>query len=459
MLRSTLAVLCIFASFTRGGLAEPPKERKAQTAETLRQLRMPFHKWLARDVGEKTLMENQAYADLIIAFGLARLGEQDEVKKLLQEAATVLEKGDPTHRCLVALYRYRIEQVVAGKPLTGTLPPALLATVTPTGKEGVGDPITMHHYTVLRARELSRIIEPLEQVDPYLPWTSKGSDDPLVGRLGLLQDELEPEQFEREARKLLKEIAASSVETRLRVTGRLAALAPRAGDAFGAELLKGVPELVRVGWKAEGESMRAYAVSLAEHSLTLATNLKKPDLFKPLVAEVIELIGTAQDVSATGVIARLTIRCEHGFRVMVLRDAAKAFLKDTAGKLPNPADAAAIRATAGKSWPEAARTLLAEAGMRQVAGQGAEAEKILALVRDALLRSSTVEGGISYYRLVAEYAAAAGRLGPVEAKKVLEEVLTKLTKVPDTYTTSTHYSRYHLMILEAAVLGLTAEDI
>jgi hypothetical protein len=50
------------------------------------------------------------------------------------------------------------------------------------------------------------------------------------------------------------------------------------------------------------------------------------------------------------------------------------------------------------------------------------------------------------------------RLAPTEAKKRLEELFTKLAKVPDTYTTATHYSRYHLMILEAAVLGLTAGD-
>jgi hypothetical protein len=59
---------------------------------------------------------------------------------------------------------------------------------------------------------------------------------------------------------------------------------------------------------------------------------------------------------------------------------------------------------------------------------------------------------------VAEYAAACGRLAPADAKKRLEELITKLDKVPDTYTTATHYSRYHLMILEAVVLGLTSDD-
>jgi hypothetical protein len=434
-----------------------PDEKAVRTAETLRQLRTLVHEWLARDVGEKTLTENRAYADLILAFGLARARERDEAKKMLREAAAVLEKGDPAHRCLLALYRHRIEQVIAGKQPIGPLPPPLIAAVTPTGKEAPDDPIKMHHYTVLRARELSRIVDPLEQVDPYLPWTSKGADDPLVGRLGPLQDEPDPERFGRDAGKLLKDTSAGSVETRLRVMARLAALAPRAGDAFGIELLKSIPELIRAGSKVDGEPARAGTVALVEHSLALAASLKKPELFKPLVAEVIELIGTERGTSAPGTITRLTVRCEEGFRVMGLRDAAKAFLKDTAGILPDTTDAAAIRVAAGKSWPDVARARLAEAGLRRIAGQGAEADKSVALVRNALLDSSADERGLSYYRLVAEYAAAGGRLAPAEAKMVLEELLTKLAKVPDTYTTATHYSRYHLMILEAAVLGLTGD--
>src|SRR5262245_1787565 len=100
----------------------------------------------------------------------------------------------------------------------------------------------------------------------------------------------------------------------------------------------------------------------------------------------------------------------------------------------------------------------AEAGVRRVAGQDAEAGKILALVRDAVLDPPAGQLGISYYRLVAEYAAACGRLQPAEAGKRIEEALAKLGRVPDTYTTATHYSRYHLMILEAAVLGLSTDD-
>jgi hypothetical protein len=142
---------------------------------------------------------------------------------------------------------------------------------------------------------------------------------------------------------------------------------------------------------------------------------------------------------------------------MGLRDAAKMFLEDTAGKLPEAADVAVLRAAGGRSWPDSARTLLANAGIRRLAGQSNETEKSIALVHDAVLDQAAVGLGISYYRLVAEYAGVCARMAPGERKKRLEELFMKLAKVPDTYTTATHFSRYHLMILEAAVLGLTED--
>jgi hypothetical protein len=121
-------------------------------------------------------------------------------------------------------------------------------------------------------------------------------------------------------------------------------------------------------------------------------------------------------------------------------------------------DALALRKEAGKSWPDAARAVLAEAGMRRVFGQNKEADNLLGLVRDAVLDPPTGPLSFSYYRLVSEYAAACARLPQQDAKRRLAELLAKLPRIPNTYTTKTHFSRYHLMILEALVLGLTANE-
>ncbi|MDB5308584.1 MAG: hypothetical protein JWO38_2786 [Gemmataceae bacterium] len=284
----------------------------------------------------------------------------------------------------------------------------------------------------------------------------EGGDPPLAGRLGPLQDEQDPERFGRDARMLLADAGPGSVETRVRVTAGVVRLGPRAGDAFCAELLRGVPALARAGRAADGRAVRADALTLVAQSPAPATSLTTPALFNPLVAEAVELIRTERGASAPGGGARLTVRCERGFRVLGLRTEARSFLTDTAGQLPTAADPAALRAAAGGSWPDAARTRLAGAGMRPVAGQTGEAGRIAALVRAAVLDPPAGPLNNSYSRLVAEFAATAGRLPPPEAKQRLEEGLVKSARPPDTFTTATQYSRYHLMILEAAVLGLPA---
>ena len=55
--------------------------------------------------------------------------------------------------------------------------------------------------------------------------------------------------------------------------------------------------------------------------------------------------------------------------------------------------------------------------MRRLVGQNVEADKLLAMVRDAVLDPPTDPPGISYYRLVTEYAARCGRLPQKDAKQ------------------------------------------
>src|SRR5262245_46878595 len=62
------------------------------------------------------------YIDLIFAFGLARLGDPDIARALLNRAQEVLRNRDEVHRFLLEGYRYRIEQGLQGQPHAGPLP-------------------------------------------------------------------------------------------------------------------------------------------------------------------------------------------------------------------------------------------------------------------------------------------------------------------------------------------------
>src|SRR5258708_5134523 len=62
------------------------------------------------------------YIDLLFAFGLARLGEGDASRRLLQRASASLAQHNDVHKLLLTGFRYRIEQALGGKPHDGPLP-------------------------------------------------------------------------------------------------------------------------------------------------------------------------------------------------------------------------------------------------------------------------------------------------------------------------------------------------
>ena len=95
MPRLVMALLCVLAGSAWAGpsAAATPEGKPSRAAETLWQLRGPVHARLVRDIGEKTLPENRAYADLILAYGLARAGTPDQAKTLLRIEEVLVKIG------------------------------------------------------------------------------------------------------------------------------------------------------------------------------------------------------------------------------------------------------------------------------------------------------------------------------------------------------------------------------
>src|SRR5262249_11051442 len=116
------------------------------------------------------------YIDLIFAFGLARLGEQDACRQLLQRAKKALDGQGEVALFLLQAYDYRVKQALDGKPHTGPLPPEQLESrEARSAKETAPDGRT-HRSAVDRLREPSRILEPHQEVNPYRHWYARSSD-------------------------------------------------------------------------------------------------------------------------------------------------------------------------------------------------------------------------------------------------------------------------------------------
>src|SRR5439155_26377114 len=69
----------------------------------------------------------RAYADLILAWGLARLGDRAGCQELLGHAQAALANTDDVHAFFLDAYDFRIRQALEGRPGASPLPPDLLA--------------------------------------------------------------------------------------------------------------------------------------------------------------------------------------------------------------------------------------------------------------------------------------------------------------------------------------------
>jgi hypothetical protein len=112
-------------------------------------------------------MSTQAYVDLMFAWGHARLGDADAARGLVAEAANVLRPSQgEAHEWLLDAFTYRVEEAIAGHAHASSLPADLTDALTRA--DDWRNRISLR-YVADRMRHLSRILEPDERVDPYLP--------------------------------------------------------------------------------------------------------------------------------------------------------------------------------------------------------------------------------------------------------------------------------------------------
>src|SRR5262245_31656486 len=112
-------------------------------------------------------MSTQAYVDLMFAWGHARIGDVKTAEELLTDAGRRLHATeDPAHLWLLDYFIYRIEQALSGAPHSGAEPERLLTRLKSIDEARVAQ--NSFRYTADRLRELSRILEPDDGVDPYL---------------------------------------------------------------------------------------------------------------------------------------------------------------------------------------------------------------------------------------------------------------------------------------------------
>ncbi len=430
-------------------------DRFRGVGQWLRRMAERAHAWIGRQGLEPTAQgtpKTRAYSDLLFAFGLARLGEQAAAVELLHRAKAALADEDDAHMLLFKGFEYRTQQVLAGKPHGGPLPPDQMEYLEHLRK--TREPLPGLGYVVDALRGFSRILEPHTRVDAYLFWYGN-ADMAERAELSRIADR---DELAERVRRLLQAAPKGGEGDRRRAAVLWTALdeAPRAGEPFALELLeKTTPAFDALLAGADPHSVSMYLPPLIGRALFVAAHFDAAEHVAPLVQRFRALLRALQAGPGLREFTAVAGACFRGLRKLGLRDTIDQLLGETAGlilggKSPNDATA--------KLDDAALCSLLQVAAGWLYFGRDRQAEPILQTAREILLRNDTMLWPTQRAALAHAYVTALGQ-APIEtAQKRVEEVFDRVELIRDAYVTHKWYCQAQLKVLECVVMAAAGDD-
>jgi hypothetical protein len=418
--------------------------RFRQIREHVPNLRRLAQRWLREDTSSTA--RTPAYADLIFAFALARLGETTECHKLLHRARQELSRRDEGHGWLSAAYEFRTQQALEGKPAAGPLPEALRGQLDVLA--GLG------RYKVDRLREGSRILEPHENLDPLRKWIAQFADA-LSRELAALRDlDDRAALADRLTRLLARPRKGDGQAAGVRTLTAALELAPRLGEAFAADLLG------RLALALEQTPGVLEQALLLEKGLFLAAHFDRAEQVQALVARFHQLLQTAHGADTLQALEASLGQCLGGLRRLGMRDEIGRLMERMAALVVGNEDLLKPKKTgpaAPGSQSRAWQLLLHLAAGWFALGNDDRAWPLLDQVR-ALLRKGTLPP-MDQTTLICAYADTLAH-APIDlALPRLVEVFQRLKPVHYPFTTDSHFSLPRLEVVEAVVLALVSDDM
>jgi hypothetical protein len=318
-------------------------------------------------------------------------------------------------------------------------------------------------YKVDRLRSHSHILEPHERIDPYRRWDGR-YDDLIRRQLAELYEPCDREALQERLEPLLKQALAarSPAETESWVLTTALELAPRLGEEYTARLFAQAPPLLDRLLDLNQQAR------ILEKGMLAAAHFDLPEVGRALAARIVAVIHTHQVEGDDGAIRGLVGPALRGLRKLGLRDALNDMMNHIA-QLMRRAEAQEHSAAGGSKaqdmssddLPSQDRRLARLSILLHLAaawlyfGQNKSAQRALNEVRDALLAPGWEKARGS--RLARAYIEALADAPGEEALARITEVLERLPAPIDTYTTSSHYSRLQLDVIDAVVRTLVGE--
>jgi hypothetical protein len=443
-------------TFLRAGDARDPTAVRVDTTRILR-LRDEAWQWYAADKADAI---QRVYLDLVFAYALARFGDSDAARTLLNDigrpddAATGRRKNRPAGKTLTAhqrwvweAYRERVLRHINGDSATAPLSAELRRGLAELDGRVVGE----ERRTAERFLRVSRILDPFSRVDPF---RQNRPRDPLSDELADLAAYTAPrrkrdrsaDEIEGRFQSLFKDRPTDA----LRILQVAVPTSVRVGESFALECVGKVgPELKRAGrWRDARDLIDR--VELVEVAIGVAAHFGKQALASGLLAALNGLLKDTKGEIAGWLAAALGSGSIRFLCRLGLPDAARHLL-----------DQLADAVTGGKPVPKFVRTpglnhgVMYPALLRLAAGwfyfgQLEPARQALAAVRAELFDGSMSPDPRA--DLAAAYATALGHAPAGEAMAGFTELFARLR------VTSYHAIFHRIKIVEAVALATAAED-
>lgn len=405
-------------------------------------LRPVIHAWSDANCRGVSARWTKWYIDMILAFGMARLGESGRCHEWLDGAAAELSnpKRDAVHKWFYSAYAHRVRQALNGEAIHSQLPPDLLQSLETMEK--------LDRYKVDRMRQHSRILEPHEQIDPYRRWHRRFSDE-LSRNLAELSDILDRDALAARLKSLLAE--RRDVPQQVRVVTTALEMCPRLGEAFAQEVLPRVVPLLDAAEDVIGQA------ALLEKSLLLAGHYDQRELTETFVERLHRLLDQQRgaELQTLESLESLVAQSLRGLRRFGFRDSILRLLEQMETLVGHRAKAAKKK-KAKSGTRELWKLQLQIASGWFYFGQEQRGWPTLNQVR-ALLFADT-EIPVEQTKLACAYIMALSQAPVQEAMPRLYELFEKLTGIRDNFTTNSHYSLSQLDVVEATVLAIVSED-
>jgi len=204
---------------------------------------------------------------------------------------------------------------------------------------------------------------------------------------------------------------------------------------------------------------------LLERALFLAAHYDRTELVQGLFNQFLGFVGSRSGPEMYDAINKVARECLRSLRKLGLKDEINRFLTQMTDLVVQGRSLPQLRNAAGANWPDVLGALLHLAEGYLFFGAFDKARPFLDEARATFLENQKVSKDRALKpdrvtKLVRAYVSALGQ-GPVdEALNRIEDLFRGgLEKLPNGFTTATHFSRLHLNIVEDVVRSLVSDNM